>query len=310
MEIIANSWEFILNLVRDGKNVSHFMLPIYLGCLALERIIYYFTDDHYNGKDAFTSLTASAFNNLFAVFVGGIVQYTIYMWLYNNFRVWDMPYTWWGWVLVFLAHDFFYYTDHRISHRMGFFWALHSVHHSSKEFNFSTANRGGFLDGILGTMTMYLMAVMGIDMLQFAMILTVTNLFGIFNHTRLVRNMGFLEYILATPSNHAVHHAKNTKYLDKNYGQVLIIWDIMFNSFKREDHEEPVYGLTKDIDTHNPIYVELAGWKWLYDQMKTAPRWSDKLRYLIMPPGWSHTGNHETTESLTLNHANHAVQEV
>jgi hypothetical protein len=95
--------------------------------------------------------------------------------------------------------------------------------------------------------------------------------------------------------------------LDKNYGQVLIIWDIMFNSFKREDEEEPVYGLTKDIDTHNPIYVELAGWKWLLDQMKTAPKWSDKLRYLINPPGWSHTGEHQATESLTLNPVSNAV---
>ncbi len=90
MEIIQNSWDYILTLVREGKHVSHFMLPIYLSCLAIERIIYYFTEDHYNAKDAVTSLSASAFNNLFAVLVGGIVQYSIYMWLYNNFRVWDM----------------------------------------------------------------------------------------------------------------------------------------------------------------------------------------------------------------------------
>ncbi len=212
--------------------------------------------------------------------------------------------------MVFLAHDFFYYADHRLSHRTGILWALHSVHHSSKEFNFTTANRGGFLDGIFGTVSMYLMAVMGIDMLQFAMIITVTNLYGIFNHTKLVKNMGFLEYVLATPSNHNVHHAKNTKYLDKNYGQVLIIWNILFNSFKREDEEAPVYGLTKDIETHNPIYVEISGFKWLFDQMKTASNLKDKFKYLIMPPGWSHTGEHQTTESLTLIHGNPTLQEV
>lgn len=310
MEIIANSWEYILTLVREGKHVSHFMLPIYLASLVLERVIYYFTEERYNAKDSLTSLSMSAFNNLFAVLVGGLVFYNIYMFLYNNFRVWDMPYTWWGWVLVFLAHDLAYYIDHRISHRVGIIWALHSVHHSSQEFNVSTANRGGFLDGIFGAITMYLMAVMGIDMLQFAMMITVTNLFGIFNHTKLVRNMGFLEYVLATPSNHSIHHASNTKYLDKNYGQVLIVWDILFNSFKREDDEKPIYGLTKNIETNNPVYVEFAGFKWLFDQMKTAPRWSDKLKYLIMPPGWCHTGEHQTTEFLTQNQPSHAVQEI
>ena len=310
MEIITNSWEYILTLVREGKNVTHFMLPIYLASLALERLIYYFTEERYNAKDALTSLSMSAFNNLFGVFIGGLVFYNIYMFLYDNFRVWDMPYTWWGWVLVFLAHDLAYYTDHRISHRVGLIWALHSVHHSSQEFNVSTANRGGFMDALFGTFTMYLMAVVGIDMLQFSMMITVTNLFGIFNHTKVVKNMGFLEYILATPSNHSVHHASNTKYLDKNYGQVLIIWDILFNSFKREDHETPIYGLTKNIETSNPVYVEFAGFKWLFDQMKTATKWSDKLSYLIMPPGWSHTGEHTTVEVLTLNKPIHAVQEV
>jgi len=138
-----------------------------------------------------------------------------------------------------------------------------------------------------------------VDFLQFTVIVVLTSLFGIFNHTRLVKDLGFLEFVLATPKNHSIHHAKNVEYLDKNYGQVLIIWDILFGTFKREDpQEKPVYGLTKDIDTFNPIRVELAGVSWLLSQVRSAKTWQDKLRYLVKPPGWSHTGDHQRVEDM------------
>lgn len=297
MEFIGNTWNHFVDMVRNGTHVIYFILPLYLISVFAEGIYYFFAKLNYNLKDAATSLSMSAFNNLFGAFVGGIIHYAIYTYLYNNFRVWEVPYTGLGWVFIFLVHDLFYYLEHRMSHRAGILWAFHHVHHSSQELNFSTANRGTFLDSFAGTF-FWLMPLMGIDILQFAVMIGATNIWGIFNHTKLIKNMGFLEYILATPSNHSVHHASNVKYLDKNYGQVLIIWDIMFGTFKREDEEVPIYGLTTNIETSNPIKVEFEGFRWLKNQMKTADNLKDKLGYLINPPGWSHTGNHQRTEEM------------
>jgi sterol desaturase/sphingolipid hydroxylase (fatty acid hydroxylase superfamily) len=123
------------------------------------------------------------------------------------------------------------------------------------------------------------------------------NLWGIFNHTRLVRRMGFLENWLATPANHRVHHGIEPKYLDKNYGQVLIIWGRLFASWQAEE-EEPTYGLVTQMDSHRLWDIQTWGVRWLWGRMQTADGLTDKLFYLIKPPGWSHDGRHETTETL------------
>lgn len=299
MEFFAEFWNYFSMLVEQGKQSSHFLLPIYLTMIFSERLLYLFDKSTYNAKDAFSSAGVIALNSIFGVLIGGIVQFYLFIWLSENAALFHLPYTWWGWLAGFLIHDLIYCTDHRIAHKTGLFWAFHHVHHSAKEFNFTTAGRGFFLDGVLTQPLYYLMPIVGMDIFQIVVIVTFTNLFGIFNHTRTIKNLGPLEYILATPSNHRVHHGSDVKYLDKNYGQVLILWDILFGSFKREE-EEPTYGLTENINTYNPLIIEIEGLKWLSRQMKSAPSWRDKLRYLYMPPGWSHTGDHKTVEQLMI----------
>ncbi len=313
MEFIANTWNHFVEMTRNGEQVIYFILPLYLISVFAEGIYYFFANMKYNLKDAATSLSMSAFNNLFGAFVGGVFHYYVYTYLYANFRIWEVPYSGLGWLFIFLLHDFFYFAEHWMSHRIGVLWAFHQVHHSSQELNFSTANRGTFLD-MFASNLFWFMPILGVDILQFSVIIGATNIWGIFNHTKLIKNMGFLEYILATPSNHSIHHATNVKYLDKNYGQVLIIWDIMFGTFKREEKNEvPIYGLTTNIETFNPIEVEFSGFKWLRNQMKSANTWKGKLGYLIYPPGWSHTGNHQRTEEAVANYLKqqqYAVQEI
>lgn len=297
MEWIENVGTFLTNLADNGETVTKLLLPFYLSVIFGERILYFIFHQKYEHKDAASSIGISSLNAVFGALVGGLVQFTIFVWLIENAQLFTLPYNWWGWLVAFLIHDLIYYLDHRIAHKTGLFWAFHMVHHSSKELNFTTAARGFFLDGVLTQPLYYLMPILGMDMFQIILVVTLTNIFGILNHTRLVRNLGFLEYIFATPSNHRVHHGSNTKYLDKNYGQVLILWDIIFRSFKREE-EEPTYGLTENIDTYNPIKVEMAGVQWLWDSIKSADNLSDKLRYLYKPPGWSHDGNHKTAHVL------------
>jgi hypothetical protein len=141
------------------------------------------------------------------------------------------------------------------------------------------------------------MPIFGVSYIQYIIVQLFTNIWGIAQHTRLVGRMGILDRLLATPSNHRVHHGADVEYLDRNYGEVLILWDRLFGTYTREK-QEPTYGLTKNIETYNPLLIEVAGIQWLRDQIRSADRWQDKIAYLWKPPGWSHDGQGETTEEL------------
>lgn len=292
--------ETVTTWFRDGEFYK-IMLPLYVGMILTERAWYLWQHQRYNGRDAWANVGISTFSMVYSILTAIVFPFAIYTILYNNFRLFTLPNNGWGWLGAFLIHDLIYYIDHRISHRTGLFWAFHSVHHSSEEFNFTVAARGFFLDGILTQPLYYLMPILGMSPYQIAAVLVFKSLFGIFNHTRLVGRMGWLEHLLCTPSNHRVHHGTDAKYLDRNYGQVLIIWDRLFGSYQREE-EEPHYGLTTNINTHNIVAIELAGLRWLWAQMKTADNWRDRLRYLYMPPGWRHNGPGQTAEELRAHH--------
>ena len=131
--------------------------------------------------------------------------------------------------------------------------------------------------------------LMGISPLQFFGVVILKNMYGIFNHARHVPKLGVLEDLIATPANHRVHHGTQPKYIDKNYSQVLIIWDRLWGTFQREE-EEPVFGLVNPLETYNLITIELYGFHWLWARMASADRWQDRLAYLWRAPEWSHDG--------------------
>lgn len=297
-EALSNFGSDFMQSVRDG-NFYQYMLPLYVGMLLVERLLYVLFAMRYNGKSAWSNVGVSTINMVVDLIVSIIIPFVAFDWIYENIRIFTLPESaWWAWVIAFLIHDLCYYIDHRISHRTGLYWAFHQVHHSSEEYNFTVAARGFLLDGTsLIKPVFLLMPLLGVSLFQILAVTIFTSIYGIFVHTKVVNKMGFLEYFMATPSNHRVHHGSDTKYLDKNYGQVLIIWDFIFGSFKTEE-EEPTYGLTKSIDTQNPLKIQFTGIIWLWQQMQSANKFSDKLKYLYMPPGWRHDGKDETAEEL------------
>ena len=230
--------------------------------------------------------------------LGGALFAGIYVTLHDQVRLFDWPVTALGWVSAFVLRDLAYYVDHRIAHRTGFFWAFHIAHHSSREMNLTVSSRGSVFS-LGGTLSpaYFLLPILGVPFWMFVVVGFVGSLWGIFNHTRLVRRMGWLDAILCTPSNHRVHHGIEAKYLDRNYGQTLLIWDRLFGTWQRED-EEPTYGLVKQQESDRIWDIQTAGPRWLWEQLQSAPRWQDKLRYLVMPPGWRHDGCHQTAEAI------------
>lgn len=298
IEWIAETMTTLVEAQMSGQGFAY-MLAFYISAMLIERALYLFQDRHqWNEADARANILNGVVSAGFDALVGAVLFVTVYLLLFENLRLFTIPLIWWGWVLAFLLNDLAYYVDHRIAHRTGLFWAVHHTHHSSNEMNLLVAQRGNvFALGGLMQPAYLVLALLGLPL---AMLITAKffgNLWGIFNHTRLVDRMGPLEHVLATPSNHRVHHGSDAKYLDRNYGQVLILWDRMFGTYQREE-EEPHYGLVEPLRSYHIWAIQTSGVAWLIGRMRNAPNWRDRLRYLWKPPGWSHDGRHATSETI------------
>ncbi|MEP1095863.1 MAG: sterol desaturase family protein [Cyclobacteriaceae bacterium] len=205
--------------------------------------------------------------------------------LLYNFIPWHIPVNGWTVLLAILVIDFLYYWEHRWEHEIRLLWSYHSIHHSSPIYNYTTALRVSFIDNFV-TWVFYLPAVaMGFHpvVVLVAIVFILTYQFWI--HTELIRKMGWFEFVFNSPSHHRVHHGSDDIYLDKNYGALLIIWDRMFGTFQKEIHP-PTYGLTKQIETINPINVHLFEYKGIFKDLRKARNLREVLGYLFRKPGW------------------------
>lgn len=194
---------------------------------------------------------------------------------------------WWVWVGAFVLYDFCYYWLHRMGHERNVLWAAHSVHHQSEEYNLTTALRQTS-SGFIFSWIFYLpLALLGVPPVVFITVASLNLLYQFWVHTRHVPKLGWLEWVLITPSNHRVHHAQNPRYLDCNYGGVFIFWDRLFGTFQEEDDDEPViFGVTTPLASWNPLWANLQFYAQLWaDAQRTGRLW-DKLRIWFMPTGW------------------------
>jgi alkylglycerol monooxygenase len=192
---------------------------------------------------------------------------------------------WYGWLLALLFYDFCYYWLHRAGHESAVFWAAHVVHHQSQDYNLTTALRQTSSGALFGWIFYVPMALAGVPPLVFGIVSLVDLLYQFWVHTEHVGKLGWFDRWFCSPSNHRVHHAVNDRYLDRNYGGVLIVWDRMFGSFKEED-ERCVYGTRSPLNSWDPLWSNAeVYWSLLKDSWH-ARNWLDKLRVWIKPPGW------------------------
>jgi sterol desaturase/sphingolipid hydroxylase (fatty acid hydroxylase superfamily) len=214
------------------------------------------------------------------------------MWIWEH-RLLTVPLdTWWGIFLLFLAIEFFYYWQHRASHCIRWIWASHAVHHSVNRLNLSAAYRLGWTGWISGNFLFFLPPVwLGFHPIAVGVGLSLNLFYQFWIHSELIPKLGFLEWILNTPSHHRVHHASNQAYIDRNYGGVLIIFDRLFGTFAEENPSNPpIYGLTKPVRSHNPIVIALHEWVRMFRDMQMTRSWRDCIAIALGSPsgdGWA-----------------------
>lgn len=269
-----------------GEQGFYILLFVYLGMIAGERILFLFQRRHtYDDWNALGSMAVSTLSQVTASAILIFLPLAGYWEIYADYRLATPGMVWWTWVLAFLGHDLAYYLAHRVGHRTGFFWAIHHPHHSSEALNFTTASRGFPFGDPLAPLFALPLALIGVTPVQFVVVALLKSIWGIFNHTVLIDRMGVLDEVLCTPSVHRVHHGRNAQYIDKNYGQVLTLWDRLFGTFEHEV-EQPDYGTIKPVTSNNPLIIVFAGFAWLIGKMRAMPRWQDALACLWRPPEW------------------------
>lgn len=273
--------------------------PFYISLICLEIFITYRSHRaSYTLKDTFTNAALMLINGsidlLFrAVYVG------ILIWFYNVRIIEPIANPYIYWFALFLFEDLTFYTLHYVDHHSRLFWAVHVTHHSSDHFNLTTGFRSSVFQPLYRFVYFIPLVLIGFNPADIVIMYSLTQIYGIIVHTEYVDKLGWLEYILVTPSHHRVHHASNVQYLDKNMGMCLIIWDRMFGTFQEEmPSVPPRYGLTKNTETDGLSETVFHEWKEIKKDFKQPIDFKTKLKYLIKAPGWSPDGSRQTSKEL------------
>jgi alkylglycerol monooxygenase len=218
--------------------------------------------------------------------LGQVALFSLYALVYAKARlVTFSPGSLWPWVMAAVGVELGYYWWHRLSHEVNLLWAVHVVHHQSEDYNLAVALRQAILSPVT-VLPFYLpLAVLGVPLVQFAVVEALVTLYQFWIHTELVGRIGPLEAVLNTPSHHRVHHAVNPQYLDRNYGGTFIVWDRLFRSFEQEK-ERCVYGVSHPLASFNPAWAQLQPWVALLAEISRAPSPQAALRFLFASPAY------------------------
>ena len=260
-------------------------LPIILAMILVETLISGLNKKSlYKNKDTLCTSGLLLGNILMGFAIKGATL-GLHIFLYQ-FRIFDLANViplWAMWLMTFILIDFVFYIYHRFSHRVRFLWAIHMSHHSSEEMNFAVSMRQAWLGPISKIPFFIVLPLLGLDPTIIAVAGVISTLWGVVGHTQIVGKLGPLEWILNTPSHHRVHHGANAEYIDKNYGNLLIIWDRMFGTFEPEKAKVK-YGLVNNVNTFNPIKITFMGWQSMMLDIKKAKNYKEVFSTIFGPP--------------------------
>jgi alkylglycerol monooxygenase len=243
--------------------------------------------DVYHINDAINSLGLGVVSQIVGIFTK-LFTIGVYAWCASHLALWTLPInSVWVWISGVLLYDLLYYWLHRCGHEVNVLWAAHVVHHQSESYNLTTALRQTGSGFLLGWLFYLPMALLGYPTELFAVVALIDLLYQFWVHTEVIDRLGWFDRVFCSPSNHRAHHAVNDRYLDRNYGGILIIWDRLFGTFVEENDEDPpIYGTRSPLQSWNPLWANVeVYWAMLKDSWH-ARNWLDKLRVWVKPPGW------------------------
>jgi sterol desaturase/sphingolipid hydroxylase (fatty acid hydroxylase superfamily) len=262
-----------------------YAIPVFFILIGIELLIARMRNlSYYRFNDAVTNLSCGIGSQISGIFLKTFT-FIGYTYLYQH-SIWKIQDTVLTGILLFIGVDFFYYWFHRLAHEISFLWGSHVVHHQSEEYNLTVALRQAALQGAFSWVFYLPLAVVGFSPAMFLTIASLQTLYQFWIHTKLINKMHpAFEYVFNTPSHHRVHHGVNPKYIDRNHGGTLIIFDRMFGTFQVEE-EEVVYGITKQPKSWNPVYVNFEYWIDLFKETFSVRSHADKVRMMLKGPGW------------------------
>ncbi|HET9825709.1 MAG TPA: sterol desaturase family protein [Chitinophagaceae bacterium] len=276
--------------------------PLYLVIIGTELLL---SNYHHRKAYSWKDTAANVYLMLLNAFTDLLVRsgYLFVLNYFFHYQLFSFTHPVVYWLVLLVAEDFLYYWLHRFDHEVRLFWAVHVTHHSSSHLNFSVGFRSSVFQPLYRFIYFIPLAILGFRPLDIVFVYSATQIWGILVHTEFIDKMGWLEYVLVTPSHHRVHHACNPKYLDMNMGMFLIIWDKLFGTFQpelpAEEYQPLKYGLTKPIEKENPVTMVLHEWTSISRDLRRVDiSWKEKFFYVFGPPGWSHDGSRLTSDQL------------
>lgn len=275
-------------------------IPAFVLLVLAEMVVARIKDrTRYEPRDTLTSLGLGFGSTIAGALSGGAV-FALMTWVWQ-FRLFEIGYAWYWFVLAFVLDDFAYYVFHRSAHRVRWFWASHVIHHSSQHYNLSTALRQtwtGFF--CLAFVFRLPLCLIGFPPPMVFFVAGLNLIYQFWIHTEMIGRMPrWFEAVMNTPSHHRVHHATNPRYLDRNYAGAFIVWDRMFGTFEPErDDDKPRYGIVHNLGSFNILWAATHEWVGIARDVWRAPTWAARLNYIIRPPGWSHDGSRDTSETI------------
>ena len=279
--------------------ILYYAIPGFLFLLSIEAWLSYKENKLlFELKDTWSSLSLGI-GNVLTGFITKAMIFWIFTWVYH-YRIFNPDAgKWWFFILLFFADDLSYYWFHRSAHSINWFWASHVVHHSSTHYNLATALRQTWTGNLTGSFLFWIwMPLVGFHPIWVLLMQQISLIYQFWIHTETIYKLPpVMEFIFNTPSHHRVHHGSDLKYLDKNHGGILIIWDRIFDTFQQEE-EKPTYGLTNNIYSYNPFVVALKTWKDLFHKATASGSLKNGIRYFTHPPGWSHDGKTKTVKEM------------
>lgn len=266
-------------------------IPVFAALIAAEA--YYASrrgsDEYADRKDTWINILLG-FGSVAWGLLFGLATAFVYVYAYEAAPFKFPADAWWTWVALLFVDDLVYYVFHRASHEIRLFWNFHVVHHSSEHYNLSVAVRQSWFSGVLHWLFYAPIMFAGFAPWMFAVVHGLNLIYQFWIHTKFIKRLGWLEWVLNTPSHHRVHHGVNEDYLDRNYGGIFIFWDRLFGTFT-DEREEPRFGIIKPIRGYNPLWINTHAWFEMFEQMGRVPGFWNKLRCVFGAPNMEFPDN-------------------